>query len=62
MESLTEIRRKFHQRPETCWTEFWTTAEICKQLELFGYTLKMGREIIQENLRCNVPTPEIIAK
>ncbi len=48
MLDLVEIRKKFHQRPETCWTEFWTTAAICKYLESFGYALMIGKEIIQE--------------
>jgi aminobenzoyl-glutamate utilization protein A len=62
MENLPEIRKKFHQWPETCWTEFWTTAEICKSLESLGYDLMIGNEIIQENLRASVPDEEVIEK
>lgn len=62
MLNLAEIRKKFHQYPETCWTEFWTTAEICKYLESFGYELMIGKEIIREDLRKGVPDEEIIEK
>ena len=60
MLELAEIRKKFHQHPETCWTEFWTTAEICKYLESFGYELMIGEDIIQPDLRENIPDPEKI--
>ena len=62
MEDLAEIRKKFHQRPETCWTEFWTTAEICKYLEEFGYDLMIGSEIIQKDLREMVPNFKTLEK
>lgn len=62
MEDLVAIRKKFHERPETCWTEFWTTAEICKYLESFGFTLMVGKQIIKEDLRGMVPDFQTIDK
>ena len=47
LDDLPAIRRKFHKYPETLWTEFWTTASICKYLEDLGYDLTIGNEIIK---------------
>ena len=60
LDDLPAIRRKFHKYPETLWTEFWTTASICKYLEELGYDLTIGNEIIQEELREMVPEDKII--
>ena len=54
-EDLPAIRRKFHEYPETLWTEFWTTAKICEYLEQLGFTLTIGGDIIQPDLRQMVP-------
>ena len=62
MLNLAEIRKKFHQHPETCWTEFWTTAEICNYLKSYGYKLMIGEEIIHPELRENVPDSKTIDK
>ncbi len=59
-DDLTQIRRKFHQYPETLWTEFWTTAKICEYLEAWRYKLMVGSEIIQPTLRRMVPPQENI--
>jgi len=55
MLNLIEIRKKFHQYPETPWTEFWTTAQICEYLESFGFDLLIGEDIIQPELRAIIP-------
>ena len=55
MINLVDVRSQFHQYPETCWTEFWTTAQICKYLESFGFELLIGKDIIKPDLRINLP-------
>ena len=60
LNDLPAIRKKFHQYPETLWTEFWTTATICEYLEDLGFELTIGKDIIQPDLREMVPENEII--
>lgn len=48
---LIRHRRFFHAHPETGWFTFFTTASIIKKLKKYGYTLKLGREIVKPEAR-----------
>ncbi|CAH0529862.1 amidohydrolase [Vibrio hippocampi] len=39
------LRRHFHQNPETGFTEFWTTSEICDYLSELGYEIHYGKDL-----------------
>ncbi|ACZ11778.1 amidohydrolase [Sulfurospirillum deleyianum] len=57
---LIETRRFFHQHPETGWFTFFTTAKIIEKLKTYGYTLKMGREIMVPEARQGVGSKEAL--
>lgn len=46
LEQLIQLRREFHQFPETGWSEFWTTSKIADYLEAIGFQIFLGKEII----------------
>jgi aminobenzoyl-glutamate utilization protein A len=53
---LVGFRRELHRRPETAWTEFWTTARIVEELREVGVDhLYVGREAMDPDLRMGVP-------
>ncbi|MGB2553076.1 amidohydrolase [Campylobacter sp. MOP51] len=55
-------RRFYHSHPETGWFTFFTTASIAKKLKDYGYSLKMGREIVKPDARQGLGTPEAAQK
>ncbi|CZE48630.1 amidohydrolase [Campylobacter geochelonis] len=57
-DEMIENRRLFHKTPETGWFTFYTTAKIAALLDSYGYTLKMGREIVDVNSRLGVGTSQ----
>lgn len=59
-QELIATRRFFHQHPETGWFTFFTTAQIIKKLTAYGYTLKLGRDIIVPEARQGVGSPEAL--
>jgi aminobenzoyl-glutamate utilization protein A len=59
---LVELRRELHRRPETAWTEFWTTARIVEELERIGVDeVHVGRDALAPDERMGVPDDEEIA-
>jgi aminobenzoyl-glutamate utilization protein A len=53
---LVAFRRELHRKPETAWTEFWTTARIVAELREIGVDqLLVGREAMDPDLRMSVP-------
>ncbi len=62
-ELLTEAvqwRREFHRCPQPAWLEFYSTALVAEKLATWGYTLKMGRDIIAQGKQLLLPSPETL--
>lgn len=58
---LVALRREFHAHAETGWTEFWTTAKIASSLEILGYPVSVGKEILDLASVMGRPSEETIA-
>ncbi len=56
---LVEWRRAFHAIPEVGFTEYQTTAKIVETLNTLGYRVLLGREILSEDERMGLPSPEV---
>ena len=54
-EKIINYRRDFHKYPESAWKEFRTSSLIGKYLREMGYEIKIGKEIISEEHRLDVP-------
>lgn len=54
-EKLVGYRRDFHQYPEPAWTEFRTASKVIEFLRSWGYSIKMGAEVIAEKGMMGVP-------
>ena len=54
-EKIINYRRDFHKYPESAWREFRTSSLIGKYLREMGYEIKIGKEIISEQHRLDVP-------
>ncbi|MCR1964697.1 M20 family metallo-hydrolase [Clostridium perfringens] len=54
-EKIINYRRDFHKYPESAWKEFRTSSLIGKYLREIGYEIKIGKEIISEEHRLDVP-------
>ncbi len=59
---LDSLRRDLHQHPETGWTEYYTTWRIASELEVLGFTLAVGRDVLVSEARMGVPEPEELAE
>lgn len=59
-DELVKNRRFFHSHPETGWFTFFTTASIIKKLKEYGYTLKLGREIVKPDAREGLGSKEAL--
>lgn len=57
-EELIKTRREFHSHPESGWYTFYTTCKIISELKKYSYTLKLGEEIVDSNLRQGIGTKE----
>ncbi len=57
-EELISNRRFFHKHPETGWFTYFTTIQIAKKLKEYGYSLKMGRDIVLPSARQGVGSKE----
>lgn len=53
-DELIDNRRFFHHHPETGWFTFFTTVQIIKKLKEYGYSLKLGKEIVSPEARQGV--------
>ena len=45
-QEMVSMRRSIHQKPETGWTEFRTTALVVRRLKELGFEVKMGKAIV----------------
>ena len=54
---LIRLRRMFHKKPETGFTEYWTTARICEYLSRFDCSIVYGEELYD-----NFTDPELLKR
>lgn len=59
---IIAYRRDFHKYPEIAWTEFRTGSIIAEVLDKLGYEIKLGKEVVNENFRMNVPSKKELKK
>ena len=45
-EELIQLRRDFHQYPETGWLEFYTTGKVIEYLKRHGIPFQYGKEVV----------------
>ncbi|MBR4745830.1 MAG: amidohydrolase, partial [Desulfovibrio sp.] len=55
-------RRDFHRRPETGWTEFWTTARLAGILDDMGLAPRLGAEILDKSSRMGLPSEDVLSQ
>jgi len=51
-------RRELHKHPQPAWLEFFATGFIAEKLTKFGYEVKLGRDIIDEQKQLLLPNEE----
>lgn len=61
-DKIIEYRRDFHKYPEFAWTEFRTASLIAKVLIDNGYKIKIGKEVINDKYRMNIPSKKELDK
>lgn len=61
-EDMVKQRREFHSHPESGWLTFYTTSKIANILKKYGFTLKMGKQIVDKDSRLGLGTKEQIDK
>lgn len=49
LRDLIKTRRELHAHPEAGWTEFWTTAYVASSLEDMGYSVSVGKDVIDQS-------------
>jgi aminobenzoyl-glutamate utilization protein A len=54
-QTLTELRRDLHARPEAVWKEFRTTALVAEELDELGYEVHLGDEAVAAGAPVGVP-------
>ncbi|GLC30058.1 amidohydrolase [Clostridium omnivorum] len=57
---IIEMRRDFHKYPELGFMEFRTASLIARRLIELGYEVKLGREVLKEAFRMDVPEEAIL--
>ncbi|KIL49836.1 amidohydrolase [Jeotgalibacillus soli] len=58
--SLIKWRRTLHQIPEVGFTEFQTTYFLAKMLDELGWTVTVGKEVMNEEARYGVPRSNVL--
>ncbi|STK85662.1 putative amidohydrolase [Escherichia coli] len=48
---LSHWRRDFHHYAESGWVEFRTATLVAEELQQLGYSLALGREVVNESSR-----------
>ncbi len=48
LEQMVKARRELHSHPEAGWTEFWTTSYVASRLDGMGYSISVGRDVVDE--------------
>jgi len=59
-QTLTELRRDLHARPEAGWKEFRTTALVAEELDELGYEVHLGEAAVAADARLGVPADDEI--
>lgn len=57
---IIKYRRDFHKYAEMGWTEFRTSSHIAQRLNVLGYDIKIGKEVIKPEDRMGLPDDEIL--
>lgn len=57
-EQLVATRRDLHHFAEPGWCEFRTAAKVARTLEMLGWEVRIGRQVVAEGSRMGVPPPE----
>ena len=52
---LSHWRRDFHHYAESGWVEFRTATLVAEELHQLGYSLALGREVVNESSRMGLP-------
>ena len=56
--AAVEWRRALHRCPQPSWLEFFATAFVAEKLSNWGYTLKMGKDVIAADKMLLLPDPD----
>lgn len=59
---LIAWRRDFHHFAESGWVEFRTAAKVAEVLDQLGYTLAMGRDVVDADSRMGLPDATTLAQ
>jgi aminobenzoyl-glutamate utilization protein A len=57
---IVGYRRDFHRHAESGWTEFRTASLVARRLSDLGYEVKAGREVVKDDERMGLPSPEVL--
>ena len=58
---LRAWRREFHQYAESGWLEFRTAARVAEILDGLGYSLSVGRDVVDAQSRMGLPDDAVLA-
>ncbi|MEG3134505.1 M20 family metallo-hydrolase [Rouxiella sp. T17] len=58
--ALQQQRRDLHKYAESGWLEFRTSTLVADRLNELGYSLQLGREVIDADARMGLPSAEIL--
>lgn len=58
--ALQKSRRDLHKYAESGWLEFRTSTLVAERLSELGYTLQLGREVIDADSRMGLPSNEVL--
>lgn len=61
-EEIIAFRRSFHKYAETGWLEFRTASLVARELSNLGFTIQVGKDVLDENSRMGLPSAEILEK
>ncbi|MBF9002749.1 M20 family metallo-hydrolase [Vibrio nitrifigilis] len=61
-QQMIEWRRDLHQHAESGWVEFRTSTIVADLLDKLGYELALGRDVIKDESRMGLPSPEFLAQ
>lgn len=59
---VINYRRDFHRYPELGWMEFRTASLIAKRLMELGYDVRLGKEVVKDEFRIELPKEEEVEK
>ncbi|BDH45945.1 peptidase M20 [Salmonella enterica subsp. enterica serovar Choleraesuis] len=59
---LIRLRRDLHLHAESGWVEFRTSTLVAQRLHELGYSLKLGREVLNAGARMGLPPADVLAR